>query len=255
METALITGASGGLGEAFARLCAADKMDLILVARSKEKLEALATELSAAHGITVHVITADLSKSGSATEIAADIDRTATPITLLINNAGAGTQGAFVKGDLHDQEGMMRLNMESLMVLTRLILPGMVERKHGRILNVASIAAFLPGPFMAIYYATKAFVLNFSLALSNELQGTGVTVTCLCPGPTQTGFAAHAGAQNKMLFKGPLMDATSVAYAGYRACMQGKSLITPGAQNKMLVFLTRLIPRMTAAAAARSIQA
>lgn len=254
MDTALITGASGGLGEEFARLCAADKMNLILVARSKDKLEALAQELTSAHNISVRVIVTDLSVAGSAQDIAAQIDRTATPVTLLINNAGVGTRGPFSKSDLKDQQGMVQLNMESLMTLTHLILPGMIERKSGRILNVASIAAFLPGPFMAVYYASKAFVESFSLALSNELKGSGITVTCVCPGPTQTGFAKRAGAQRTMLFAGPLMSAADVARIGYNACMRGKPLVITGAQNTFLAFCTRLFPRMWAAAIARRIQ-
>lgn len=253
--TALITGASGGLGEEFARLCAADGMNVILVARSEEKLRTLARELEATYGITARVIAIDLAASDGVDDLVRAVDRTTTPVTFLINNAGFGAYGLFAGSDYADQAGIVDLNISALTRLTHRLLPGMIERHHGRILNVASTAAFQPGPLMAVYYASKAYVLNFSLALSNELMGTGVTVTCLCPGPTKTGFESRAGLAKSKLFKHGTMDAQTVAYAGYRACLQGRSLIITGILNKLGTFGTRFIPRMTAATIARRVQA
>lgn len=254
-ETALITGASGGLGEEFARLCAADKHDLVLVARSKDKLSALAAELSAKHGINAHVIAVDLSTPEGCRAVMQETDKRGIAVTLLINNAGFGTYGPFALGDATDQHTMMELNMVALTSLTRQILPGMIQRGHGRILNIASTAAFAPGPLMAVYYATKAYVLSFSLALSNELQGTGVTATCLCPGPTKTGFATRAQLEKSNLFKHHVMSSERVANIGYRACMNGRPLIVAGMRNKIMTFATRFAPRKLAAAIARHVQA
>lgn len=249
-HTALITGASGGLGEEFARLCAADGMDLILVARSEDKLRTLAAELEKTHRIHAHVIAVDLSEINSPQKVMEEIDARGIAVTMLINNAGFGSFGMFYATDMKDQRSMMQLNMIALMELTHLILPGMLQRKHGRILNIASTAAFEPGPLMSVYFATKAFVLNFSLALSNEMNDTGVTVTCLCPGPTKTGFEARAST----LFRGHIMDAQTVARIGYSACKNGRSLVTAGLMNKILVFLVRFIPRSSAASIARKFQ-
>lgn len=253
-HTALITGASGGLGEQFARLCAAEGMDLVLVARSKEVLEVLATELQTKHSINVLVIAADLSTPESAEEIVHTINTQNIAITTLINNAGFGSYGLFVQGNTQDQQKMLQVNIAALTALTRLVLPGMIERKYGRILNIASTAAFQPGPLMAMYYATKAYVMNFSIALSNETRNTGVTVTCLCPGPTKTGFSSHANMAKTRLFTLGLMDANTVARIGLTALRRGKPLVIAGLRNRIGVFLTRLIPRTTAAAIARRVQ-
>lgn len=252
--TALITGASGGLGEQFAHLCAAEKMDLVLVARSKDTLETLAKELKDAHSVKVLVIAADLSDPQSIDDIVHTIDRQNIAVTTLINNAGFGSYGLFVHGDMHDQQQMLQVNIAALTALTRQLLPGMIERKHGRILNIASTAAFQPGPLMAMYYATKAYVMNFSVALSNETQGTGVTVTCLCPGPTKTGFSRNAHMAKTRLFSLGLMDANTVARIGLIALKQGKPLVIAGVRNRIGVFLTRLVPRTAAAAVARRVQ-
>jgi len=253
-ETALITGASGGLGEEFARLCAAQGMNLILVARSKDKLKTLADELKQEHGIRTYVIAADLSHPSGVDDVVQQTDATGLAVTLLINNAGFGTYGLFVQGDTDDQTNMLMLNIVTLTHLTRAILPGMIQRQHGKILNIASTAAFQPGPLMNIYYATKAYVLNFSLALSNETTRNGVSVTCLCPGPTKTGFAQHANVVKTRLFTLGVMDARTVALIGLNALQKGKPLVVAGIRNKIGVFMTRFIPRMLAAAIARSVQ-
>jgi short-subunit dehydrogenase len=253
-ETAFITGASGGLGEEFARICAADKMDLILVARTKDKLEALASELTKAHGIRTLVIAADLSDQKSTEHVAEEIDKSGMAVTVLINNAGFGTFGLFAQSDLKDQTNMLELNIVSLTRLTRLLLPGMIERKYGKILNIASIAAFSAGPLMSVYYATKAYVLNFSLALSNELKDTGITVSCLCPGTTETGFHKRGGIDKSKLFSGHTASAHDVCMIGYKGMLKGKPIIIPGIQNKLMAFATRLVPRTVVAAIARKNQ-
>jgi uncharacterized protein len=247
-KTALITGASGGLGECFARLWAAEKYKLILVARSKDALQQLGKELEKKHGIDVMIIVEDLSNPSAPAKILKKIGK--ERVDVLVNNAGFGDFGIFACSDPARDAAMIRLNVESLTHLTRLVLPGMLTRKSGRILNVASTAAFQPGPLMAVYYATKAYVLSFSLALSQETRGTGVTVTCLCPGPTKTGFERHANLGRSKLFKRGTMNPYVVARIGFRACMAGRPLVTAGFTNKLGAFLTRLVPRMWAARAA-----
>lgn len=253
-ETALITGASGGLGEEFARLAAARGMDVILVARSKDALTTLAAELIEKHTIKAHVIAVDLSEPSSVQTIVEYLDRHSLAVTALINNAGFGAYGLFAQNDRHTLEEMIAVNIAALTSLTKQILPGMIQRKYGRILNVASTAAFQPGPLMAVYYATKAYVLNLSLALSNETNGTGVTVTCLCPGPTKTGFANHAGMQKSRLFTLGVMDAHTVAHIGFTAMMKGKPLVIAGLRNRIGACATRFVSRMFAARLARSVQ-
>jgi short-subunit dehydrogenase len=211
-------------------LLAADRYDLALIARSGDKLEAIAAELRDRHGVSVETLTMDL----SGPEAAADV---------LINNAGFATNGRFdeIAEDRVREEVM--LDVLTLTELTRAYLPGMRARGSGRILNVSSTAGFLPGPFMAVYYACKAYVLSFSQAVAEELRGTGVTVTCLCPGATATGFATRAHAKETLLFKLHVADAPSVALAGYRGMMRGRDLVIPGISNKIIPLLTRLSPR------------
>jgi short-subunit dehydrogenase len=255
MPATLITGASGGLGEEFARLAAADGKNLVLVARRKDKLEQLAEELKKQHGISVVVLAHDLSAPGAAAAIVAELGTQSIVVRELINNAGFGGLGLFHELSLAEQKQMIDLNIGALTELTRLLLPAMITRGEGGILNVASTAAFQPGPLMAVYYATKAYVMNFSLALSEELRGTGVSVTCLCPGPTHTGFQAHANMMKSRLFSLGSMQSHPVAEAGYRAFKNKKALIVTGARNRFAVFCTRFIPRLWAARVARSIQA
>jgi short-subunit dehydrogenase len=173
---------------------------------------------------------------------------------VLVNNAGAGQFGFYVETDLQQELQQIQLNVASLTHLTKLYLRPMVERKQGRILNVASTAAFQPGPLMAVYYATKAYVLSFSDALANELAGTGVTVTCLCPGPTTSEFHQRAQMQSSNMMKAPFMDARSVAEIGYRAMMKGKRTVIAGKMNALVAFSTRFAPRSWTAAIARKIQ-
>ncbi|HYR61200.1 MAG TPA: SDR family oxidoreductase [Actinomycetota bacterium] len=251
---ALITGASGGIGYELALLFAKDGYDLVLVARSAEKLSALAQRLQHDHGVQVRRIVKDLAAPGAPAEIHAELAAASVHVDVLVNNAGAGLLGKFADLDMDGDVGMLQLNVVAPTLLTRLFLPPMLERGSGRILNVASTAAFQPGPLMAVYYATKAYLLSLSEALANELAGTGVTVTALCPGPTETGFASHAGTEKSRLFTGPTMDAKTVARIGYAALLKGKPVVIPGLRNRMLAFGTRLGPRKVVTQIARSMQ-
>lgn len=251
-QAALITGASAGLGLEFACQLAASGWNLVLVARSADKLETLAQELRTAYNITAQIIALDLSRADATDTLMQAIKD--TPVDLLINNAGFGDFGLFQDTDPTRTRQMIDLNVGTLTDLTRAILPQMITRKHGRILNVASVAAFQPGPLMAVYYATKAYVLSFSEALSNELQGTGITVTCLCPGPTKTSFEKNAHLGSSKLFKRGLMDAKTVVRIALDACMHGKALIIPGWKNRIGAFVTRFVPISTAAKVARFVQ-
>ena len=240
-QTALITGPSSGIGLDLARLFAADGYNLVLVARSEGKLRDLAAELSAKFGINADVIPADLTVPNAAQTIVASLK---TNVDVLVNNAGFGQAGQFVEIDLQRQLDMIQVNVVALTQLTHLLLRPMVARNRGRILNVASTAAFQPGPRMAVYYATKAFVLSFSEALSDELRHTAVTVTTLCPGPTTTGFAAAADMTKSRLFKVMRpMSSVEVAKIGYEGMKKGKRLVITGAMNRMLVQSLRISPR------------
>lgn len=241
---ALVTGASGGIGLELARLCAKGGHDLVLVARNQAKLEEIAKYLSGMYQIRVEVIPADLADAEAPAAIVEETGRRGLTIDVLVNNAGFGDWGLFGRADLERQLAMIQVNVTSLTHLTRLLLPGMVHRRRGRILNVASTAAFAPGPLMAVYYATKAYVLSFSEAIGNELAGTGITVTVLCPGPTRTGFADRAGLQDSNLFGSPMvMDAAGVAEAGYRGMLHGKAIVIPGLLNKLVIQSIRISPR------------
>jgi short-subunit dehydrogenase len=233
-SVALVTGASGGIGLEIARVLAPDH-DLVLVARSAAKLDALATELGGAR-----VVAADLSEPGAVAKIAAEVP----DVDVLVNNAGVGDFGAFAEADVDRTLGMIQLNVTSLTALTRQYLPAMLARGHGRVLNVASTASFQPGPLMAVYYATKAYVLSFSEALSEEVRGTGVTVTALCPGPTASGFQAAADMEMSPLVAGrKLPSAAEVARYGVKAMEKGDAVAVPGAMNKLMAASVRLTPR------------
>ena len=235
-STAVVTGASGGIGEALARQLASKGHRVVLVARSVDKLSALASEL----GNSTLVLAMDLSEAESAGKI---VD-TVGPIDILVNNAGYGDFGPFAQADAVKIRQMMNLNIVCLTMLTRLALPSMLERGHGRIMNVASTAAFQPGPLMAVYYASKAYVLSFTEALAEELHGTGVTATALCPGPTASGFQAAAGMErSKLVVDRKLPTATEVAAFGYRAMQRGDVVAVPGARNKVLAASIRFAPR------------
>jgi short-subunit dehydrogenase len=251
--TALITGASGGIGEEFARLFAASGHDLVLVARSAGKLEALARALAEEHGIAARVIAADLSDPAAPAKIARELDGVA--IDVLVNNAGYGLYGEFTETELKEELDMIQLNLVALTHLTKLFLPGMVARKSGRILNVASTAAFQPGPLMTVYYATKAYVLSFSEGIAEELRGSGVTLTALCPGPTKTGFQAGAKMEASKLVRGKdIMGSAEVAKIGYAALMKGKRVVIPGAKNRFLAQSVRFLPRSTVVKAVKKAQ-
>ena len=243
-DIALITGASSGLGAEFARLFAAEHCDVVLVARRRDRLEALAEALKAAHDIETHVIVADLSDAGGVASVVAEIERLGLAITYLINNAGFGVRGAFVASEQARQLAMVSLNIAAPLALTRALLPAMVARGRGRILMVSSAAGFAPGPYMATYHASKAFLNSFGEALSAELRKTGVTVTVSCPGRTATEFAAVAGERPGLLERLiPGASASAVAREAYEAMMAGRPLIVHGRANRVGIALLRLAPR------------
>ena len=251
----LITGASGGIGLELTRLFAQDRYNLVLVARTGETLDAVAADLRSVHGISTYVIARDLANPTAAHEIFNEVQQYGLSVDVLVNNAGLGTFGPFTATDLQTELEVIAVNMAALTALTHLFLPEMLKRKSGRILNVASTAAFQPGPLMAVYYASKAYVVSFSEALANELRGTGVTVTALCPGPTKTGFHARAAMEKSGMLKYlAVMDAETVAHAGYDAMMRGRTMVIPGYLNALTVFAVRFIPRSLAATIARLIQ-
>ena len=252
-QTALITGASSGIGRGLAHLFAADGYRVILAARHATTLETLRVELAATYRTAAHVVSVDLATEGGADLLHAQLLRDRLSVDVLVNNAGFGMQGAFTELPLDRQLQMMTLNMTSLVSLTRLLLPPMVERGHGGVLNVGSTAGFQPGPFMAVYYATKAFVVSFSEAVADEVKGTGVVVTCLAPGPTSTGFAAEAGVTHAPLFQGAVMTADEVARIGYEGWKQGKSLVIAGARNRRRYLLTKFLPRSIVRRAVRGL--
>ncbi|MFT3880882.1 MAG: SDR family oxidoreductase [Gemmatales bacterium] len=240
---ALVTGASAGLGVEFAKLLAKDGYDLVLVARRLDRLEELGRELSQ-HGIIAHSVSVDLSLPDAAVTVDKFLKERQLEVDVLINNAGFGAVGRFVDIDLNEQLRMIQVNVSTLVHLTGLILPGMILRGKGRVMNVASTAAFQPGPLMAMYYATKAFVLSFSEAVHHEIRKTGVTVTCVCPGPTPTEFQTQAKMEETKMFNSRMMvDPVTVAKVGYEAMQKGKRLIIPGKLTNVLAFATRLTPR------------
>jgi len=252
--TALITGASSGIGLELARIFAKNGAEVVLVARHEEKLRALAGELQAA-GVAAHVVAADLSAPGAAAAVAARVAELRVDVDALVNNAGFGLYGPFLETRLDTELAMIQLNIVALTELTKRFLPQMAARRRGRILNVASTAAFFPGPLMAVYYATKAYVLSFSEAIANELEGTGVTVTALCPGPTASGFQAAASLEDSKLVAGrTLPSARDVAQEGYDAMMAGKAVVVTGLSNKITVLAPRFMPRRALASVVRAAQ-
>jgi len=243
MSRTLITGASSGIGLHLAWEFAKHKHALVLVAPRGDELREIAADLSLAHGIEVHTIAKNLTEPNACEEIAAELNEQNVTVEILVNNAGHGQKGKFWEIPLSEDISMLHLNAEAVIRMTKLFLPAMVERGEGRILNVASVAGFEPGPSLAVYHATKALVLSFSEALAMELEGTGITLTALCPGPTDTDFFPKAHMLGTRGFqKSILMSPQEVAEHGYRAVMAGKRLMVPGAMNKALVFLRRLAP-------------
>jgi len=253
-KTALITGASFGIGLELARIFAREGHNLVLVARSADKLRQLASELEKAHGTRSLILATDLTEPGAAAYVLDQTTRANIRVDVLVNNAGFGQYGFFVDNDLEECLRQIQLNVTTLTHLTRLYLPGMIERKEGRILNVASTAAFQPGPLMAVYFATKAYVLHFSEGLANELEDTGVTVTCLCPGATATEFHKRANATGMRLLRMGSMDAHTVAEDGYRALMAGKPVVISGFRNWLVAQSVRFSPRRLVTVIARKTQ-
>lgn len=244
MPTALITGASAGIGLELAKRFAAGGHTLILTARRADELNKIAEQLKAAHKVEVHVFPLDLAAPDGSAKLYEQVTAAGLTVDVLVNNAGFGTLGPFLDTELEKELAMIRLNVSALVDLCGRFVPMMKTRGSGRVLNVASTAAFQPGPFMAIYYASKAFVLSFSEALWDELNGSGVTVTCLCPGPVRTEFADRAGMNETNLFTGPnVMAVEPVCEAAYKATMKGKRLVIPGFWNQVLAFGVRFAPR------------
>lgn len=256
MPAALITGASTGIGREYAYLCAQEGYDVVLVARAEGKLQALAADIREKSGRQAYVFARDLSKPAAPNELFADIVCTKIQVDVLINNAGFGLLGKFWELNANEQMDMVQLNVNALTMLSRLFLPNMISEKRGMILNIASTAAFQPGPLMAVYYATKAYVVSLSEALHNEARDFGVHVTCLCPGPTATEFDKRAKMENTKLFakRVNIMDARTVALIGWNAMKAGKPLVIAGRKNAAMAFLTRFAPLQFTASMARKFQ-
>jgi short-subunit dehydrogenase len=242
-KVALVTGASAGLGTELARLFAADGHELVLVARRLGKLEDLATQLERPGASRVHVLAEDLASAGAPERVVAELARRQLDVEFLVNNAGFGMTGAFADLDPQRQLDMVYVNVTAVVGLTRLLLPAMIANKSGRILNIGSTAGFQPGPYMAVYYASKAFANSFTEALCVELRGTGVTATLCCPGATETEFARIAGNDKSRLFQMGAMKAPEVASIAYRAMMRGKPVAIPGFRNRVGLQALRIAPR------------
>ena len=250
--TALITGASGGIGFELAKLFARNHYDLVLVARSGDKLAQVGGELRSQFGISVKLVSLDLSEPAAPQSLFDQLQREGISVDVLVNNAGYGRLGEFADVPLQESLGQIHLNITALTALTRLFLPAMIEQRSGKVLNVASTAGFQPGPLMTVYYASKAYVISFSEALANELEKTGVTVTCLCPGATETEFARRAGNDRSRLFQQlKPMSAATVAADGYRGLMKGKTLVISGFRNWLVAESVRFAPRKMVTAISR----
>jgi uncharacterized protein len=251
----LITGASSGIGEALAKVAARNKHNVVLVARSMEKLEALAESLRQQYNVHAYVCAVDLSEKDAAARVYSFCSESGLFVEYLVNNAGFGDFGFFHQSEWKVQEEMIAVNITALSHLTHLFIPAMIKRKKGAVMNVASTASFQPGPLMNMYYASKAFVLHFTEALANELEGTGVTVTALCPGPTRTGFQKVAGIGESPVTKGrKIPGADEIANFGYAAMMKGTIVAVPGVVNKMMTSVYRFLPRRWLVKIARMIQ-
>lgn len=252
-RSALITGASAGIGAELARVFAANGHDLVLVARRRDALEALAGQLEGKHGITATVIVDDLGDPESPDRIFAAVRAAGIDVDVLVNNAGFGLGGQFSDTPIEREMDMVQVNITALMQLTKLFVAPMLRRRTGYVMNVASTAAFFPGPGMSVYYATKAFVFSFSQAIAEELGDLGITVSCLCPGPTETEFTLVAQLDRPKLFEHNVADARDVAEFGYRALMAGWRVAIPGARNKFLVQAQRFVPRRFVARAVQKL--
>ena len=255
MATALITGASNGIGLELAKIHAAKGDDLVLVARNKQKLDELKSELEAAYKVKVYTIGKDLSLHNAAKEVYDETTHQNISIDYLINNAGFGDFGMFAETDWNKELQMINLNITALTHFTKLYLQDMVKRRNGKIMNVASTAAFQPGPTMAVYFATKAYVLSFSEAVNNEVSDKGITVTALCPGPTESGFQAAAALEESKMVKGKkLPSSKTVAEYGYQSMMSGKAVAIHGLVNNILANAVRFMPRALLVKVIRNMQ-
>jgi uncharacterized protein len=252
-KTALITGASSGIGLELAHLFARDGYRLILVARNRNALRALASELLSRYNAEVWISPKDLAHPAAPLELYQELQEANVVLDVLVNNAGFGGEGPFLQTDWHLEAEMIQVNIVALTQLTKLFLP-QIRAREGKLLNVASTAAFLPGPFMAVYYASKAFVLHFTEAIAEELSGTKTTVTCLCPGPVKTGFQKRAGIAESKLLNGPLLvDVQEVARAAYEGLKKGKRVVVPGWKNRAVIESLRVSPRSMAARMVRQV--
>jgi hypothetical protein len=244
----LITGASSGFGVEFTHLFAADGWNVVMVARSGAAMETVAQEVEERDGVEVVVMPKDLAARGASAELVASLDQRGVTVDALVNSAGFSTYGEFWRDDPAVQSSMLQVNVVALTELSRLLVPGMVERGFGRVVHLGSVGSFGPAPMTAAYAATKAYVLSLSLAMAEELAGTGVTVTCLCPGPTETGFQSRADMSDSALIRGrALAGAREVAEAGYAAMRSGKPYVVTGAASKAFAFGSRFLPRTTTA--------
>lgn len=246
---ALITGATSGIGNGFAQLFARDGVNLVIVARNEQRLEAVRRELEQRHAIEVFVIARDLSVPGASAEIFEILAKRGIVPSILVNNAGFNVYGRFEDSDFDAEKRMIALHVVAVTEMTKLFLRRRCRRADNRILNVASIAGMVPGPMVSVHFATRAYILSFSLALADEHRGSDVRVTCLCPGPTRSAFFGRAGMDNVRLASGrpiPLMDAKTVAAAGYDALEKRKVMVVPGYRNKVLAFMARIAPRTIA---------
>ena len=241
MATALITGASAGIGRELAHLFAADGHDLLLVARRLPELEALCSELAGRHGVKARAVACDLGSPSALSQLLLEVR--GLELDYLVNNAGFGSVGSFAELPAEREAAMVELNVSAVVRLTREVLPGMLARRKGSVLNLGSTAGFQPGPYMATYYATKAFVVSFSEALAYEVRGTGVSVTVSCPGPTMTEFGALSGVDRLRLFEHGVASAASVARGAYRAMLRGRPMVIHGLKNWLLVQSLRISPR------------
>ncbi len=241
-KTALVTGASGGIGFDLASLFAQNGYNVVLVARSTDKLQALAHQAREMFGVSAKTITKDLSDPSAPGEIFRELTREGIEVDILVNNAGYGLIGPFAFSPKREELAMTQLNILAPLHLTKLFLGPMIQRRRGHVLNVASTAGFQAGPLMANYFATKAYVISFTVALAQELRETGVSASVLCPGSTATGFHARAGIRRDPLWRFTGMDSRVVARAGYEGMMAGKTIIVPGVLNKIGTVLGRVVP-------------
>ncbi len=245
----LITGASSGIGKELALIAAQEGHNVVLVSRGKEELTKLARDLTKRFDIFAEVIECDLTETSAITLVMKALQRKKIVVDILVNNAGFGDYGPFEKADIAKQLNMIDLNIRALTELTHALLPAMVKRGSGKVMNVASVAAFLPGPLMSVYFASKAYVLSFSEALAEEVKGTGVTVTCLCPGSTKTAFGDTAHTKKTHSTQISKVTAADVAVFGWQAMQNGKKVAVHGFSNKYVVFIVRFLPRSLVAKA------